>query len=269
MTPTQTVKQYGETVVASGRSAAERLAETYKTSLLAAVGVSDLAVERTRTAVKDLRSRAVALPGEAQVQADLAGKQARTRATEAVDRARTNAQELAVSLRPEAVLSTVAGLLDSARTRANARVEELAERGEHVVEDLRRQPGFRRLVRRTERAVDAVEDRLEDVLDETEKTVSGTADEVTSLAQKAASKTAKAVDKAETTTRSAAQSAKGTVGSAAATTPANRSSATNGTAKKTASAAKKAPAKATTARVTRARTARRADPTAVPAKKNG
>ncbi len=99
MTPTQTVKQYRDAVRTSGRSAAERLAETYKTSLLAAVGASDLAVERTRTAVKDLRSRAVALPGEAQVQADLAAKEARTRATEAVGRARTNAQEFAVSLR--------------------------------------------------------------------------------------------------------------------------------------------------------------------------
>jgi heparin binding hemagglutinin HbhA len=263
MTPTQTVKQYGETVVASGRSAAERLAESYKTSFLAAVGASDLAVERTRTAVKDLRSRAVALPGEAQVQADLATKEARTRATEAVGKARTSAQEFAVSLRPETVLSTVVGLVETARTRTTSRLEELAERGEHVVEELRRQPGFRRIVRRAESAVDAVEDRLEDVLEDTGKTVIDASNEVTSIAQKTAAKTAKAVDKAETGTRNAAETAKGTVDAAAETKPAKAT-----TAKKTAPAAKKAPAKATTARVTRARTARRADPTAVPAKKN-
>ena len=77
MTPTQTIKQYSDTVRASGRSVTERLAEGYKTSFLAAVGASDLAVERTRTVVDQLRNRVVALPGEAQVQADLASKEAR------------------------------------------------------------------------------------------------------------------------------------------------------------------------------------------------
>jgi heparin binding hemagglutinin HbhA len=262
MTPTQTIKQYRETVVASGRSVAERLAETYKTSVLATVGASDLAVERTRTAVKEFRSRAVALPGEAQVQADLAAKEARTRATEAVDRARTSAQELAVSLRPETVASTVAGLVVTAGSRATSRLEELAERGEHVVDELRRQPGFRRLVGRAEGAVDAVEDRLEGALEDTGKAVTEASNEVTSLTQKAAAKTTKAVDTAEARTRSAARTAKSAV-EAAEPKPAKRAAT-----KQTAPAAKKAPAKATTARVTRARTARRSDPTAVPAKKN-
>jgi heparin binding hemagglutinin HbhA len=278
MTATQTIKQYGETVVASSRSVAERLAETYKTSVLATVGASDLAVERTRTAVKEFRSRAVALPGEAQVQADLAAKEARTRATEAVGRARTSAQELAVSLRPETVASTVAGLVLTAGTRATSRLEELAERGEHVVDELRRQPGFRRLIRGAEGAVDAIEDRLEDALEDTGKAVTEASNEVTSLTQKAAAKTTKAVDKAEARTRSAARSAKSTVEAAepkpakpakASTVAKNRvNSAANTGAKRTTPAAEKAPAKAATARVTRARTARRSDPTAVPAKKN-
>ncbi|MCW2634245.1 MAG: uncharacterized protein JWQ99_612, partial [Blastococcus sp.] len=72
MTPTQTVKQYGETVVAAA-----------KTPVLAAIGAGDLAVERAKTVVAQFRSTAEALPGEAQVQADLAVKEARTRATEA------------------------------------------------------------------------------------------------------------------------------------------------------------------------------------------
>ena len=53
MTPTQTVKQYGETAV-----------KLYKTQLLATIGAGDLAVERARTAVASFRSRAEALPGE-------------------------------------------------------------------------------------------------------------------------------------------------------------------------------------------------------------
>src|SRR3954451_23655480 len=103
MTPTQTVKQYGETAV-----------KLTKTQLLATIGAGDLAVERARTVVGQLRSRAEALPGEARVQADLGVKQARTRAGEVVGQARTAAQQFATSVKPEAVRSTVAGLVENA-----------------------------------------------------------------------------------------------------------------------------------------------------------
>jgi heparin binding hemagglutinin HbhA len=56
MTPTQTVKQYGETVVA-----------VTKTPVLAAIGAGDLAVERALSVARQLRNRAEALPGDAQV----------------------------------------------------------------------------------------------------------------------------------------------------------------------------------------------------------
>ena len=60
MTATKTVKQYGETAVSA-----------YKTLNLAVIGAGDLAVERAKTAVSQLRSKAtssvMALPGEAQV----------------------------------------------------------------------------------------------------------------------------------------------------------------------------------------------------------
>jgi heparin binding hemagglutinin HbhA len=69
MTRTATVKQYGETA-----------ASAYKTLNLAVIGAGDLAVERARTVVAQFRTKAEALPGEAQVQADLAVKEARTRA---------------------------------------------------------------------------------------------------------------------------------------------------------------------------------------------
>ena len=163
-TTTQTVKQYGEFAVAQGRS----IAEQAKTPILAVVGAGDLAVERARTVVAQFRSKAtssiMALPGEAQVQADLAVKEARTRATEAAGTARTTAQQFATAVRPEAVRSTVESFFETARTQAVATVEKLAEHGAEVVEELRQQPGFRRVVRRAERAVDTVEDALEDVL---------------------------------------------------------------------------------------------------------
>src|SRR5688572_31989118 len=99
MTPTQTVKQYGETAVAVA-----------KTPVLAAIGAGDLAFGRAKTVVAQFRSQAEALPREAQVQADLAVKEARTLATEAAGTARTTAQHLATAVRPEVLRSTVAAL---------------------------------------------------------------------------------------------------------------------------------------------------------------
>jgi heparin binding hemagglutinin HbhA len=246
MSTAQTVRQYGETVL-----------NQYKTSLLATIGAGDLAVERTRTLVEQLRTRAEALPGEAQVQADLAAKELRTRLGDAL----SAAQSAAANLRGERVRVTVTELVDNARRQAGETLETLTDRGTEVVEELRRQPGVQRFLGRTERAVDVVEDRVEDLLEETSETVADASSEVTSVAQKAASKAGKAVDEAEETTRSAARSAREGVRSAR--TP-------------------KAPEKATPARrragrttvtavdgettVLRAATADREDPTAVPAK---
>src|SRR5688572_26446545 len=102
MTATQTVKQYGEFAVTAAKPA-----------VLAVIGAGDLAVERARIVLGQFRSKAEALPGEAQVQADLAVKEARTRATEAAGTARTTAHQFAVATRPEALKSTVAGLLET------------------------------------------------------------------------------------------------------------------------------------------------------------
>jgi heparin binding hemagglutinin HbhA len=233
MTATQTVKQYGEFAVTHAKPA-----------VLAVIGAGDLAVERARTVLGQFRSKAVALPGEAQVQADLAVKEARTAA-----------HQLVVAVRPEALKDTVVGLVGTARTQAAATVETLAERGAEVVEDLRRQPAFRRVVRRAERAVDAVEDTLEDVLEETAEAVADASNEVTSIAQKTAAKATKVAAKAEDKVESAAESTKATI-DAAEETPAEKSAPA---AKKTTPAAKRTPAKATTARVSRARTAKRAN----------
>jgi heparin binding hemagglutinin HbhA len=243
MTATETVKQYGETVVTTGRTVAEQL----RTPLLAVVGAGDLAVRRTVTVVEGLRSRAEALPGEAQVQADLAAKEARTRAIQVAGQARTAA-------RPEVVLGTVSTLVEAARTQ----VEALAQHGAVVVDDLRRQPAFRTVVRRAERAVDTVEDRLEDVLEETAEAVAEASNEVTSLAQKTAAKAEKVIDSAEEATHEAAETAKATIAEAEEPVAAKP-------AKKNSPARTSTPAK-TSARVSRARTAKRNDPTAVPAK---
>jgi heparin binding hemagglutinin HbhA len=258
MTRTETVKQYGETAVSA-----------YKTLNLAVIGAGDLAVERARTAVAQFRSKAtssiVALPGEAHVQADLAVKEARTRATEAAGTARTAAQQFTTVVRPDVLRDTVTGLVETARTQAISTVEHLAAHGAEVVEELRRQPGFRRIVRQAEHAVDAVEDTLEDVLEETAEAVVEASNEVTSVAQKTAAKATKVAAKAEEKVEDAAEATKAVAEDAVEEPkPATKANA----AKKTAPAARKSPAKATSARVTRARTAKPADPTAVPAKKN-
>jgi heparin binding hemagglutinin HbhA len=246
MSRTDTLKSYGETLVETGR-----------TGLLAALGAGDVAVDRARTVVGGLRSRAEALPGEAQVQADLGAKEARTRvetAREQARRAAVHARTTVTELRPETVLGTVTGLVDSARTQALGAIEELAGRGEALVGDLRRQPAFRKVVARTERAVDAVEDGLEDVLEETGETVAQASDTVTSVAQQAAARTGEAVDAATADVQDAAEATKATVADAAADAPAADETPAAPAAKAT-PARKRAPKAATVP-----------DPLAVPAK---
>jgi heparin binding hemagglutinin HbhA len=243
MSTAQTVRHYGETVL-----------NQYKTSLLATIGAGDLAVERTRTLVEQLRTKAEALPGEAQVQADLAAKELRTRLNDAL----TAAQQFATTLRREDVRGTLAGLVESAREQAEGTLEQLSDRGAEVVEELRRQPGVQRFLGRTERAVDVVEDRVEDLLEETSEAVADASSEVTSVAQKAASKAEKAVDEAEESTRSAARSARSGVRAA-------RSTEAKAPARKRGGRTTVTTPEGQTA-VLKAATADREDPTAVPAK---
>ena len=233
----------------------KQVAERGRTPLLAAVGAGDLAVEQARTALATLRSRAEALPGEAQVQIDLAAKEARTRAEQAADRAR----QLAVAVRPDTVANTVAGLLETARTQAVSTVEALADRGADVLEELRRQPAFRRFAGRAEQVVDRVEDAVEEVIEETAEAVTEASDEVTSLVQKAASKTAKAAAKAEAAVDEAADSAKAAIDETAETVDETAAKAARKPAERTTSAAKATGTKGTSARVGRARTAKSTD----------
>jgi heparin binding hemagglutinin HbhA len=185
----------------------EQVAERGRTPLLVAVGAGDLAVEQARTVLATLRSRAEALPGEAQVQVDLATREARTRAEQAADRARG----LVTVVRPDAVVTTVAGLVGQARTQAAGTVEALAERGADVLQELRRQPGLRRFVARAEQAVDIVEDAVEEVIEETAEAVTEASDEITSVVQKAAARTTKAAARAEAAVDQAADQAKATL----------------------------------------------------------
>ncbi|WP_222194396.1 hypothetical protein [Modestobacter italicus] len=279
----QTLKQQGETIV--------------RTGLLAALGAGDAAVDRARSVVGTFRSRAEALPGEAQVQADLAAKDARTRAEQARERAaraaaeararagqaRSQAEDAATqaraavtsaasTVRPETVLGTVTGLVDAARTQALSAIEELAGRGEKVVGGLRTQPVFRKVAARTERAVDAVEDGVEDVLAETGETVGKASDQITSVAQKTKARTDKALDEVGQDTEAAAESAKRTVRGAAAKTTEQATSepaTTKPASTKPAKAAKATPAKAApkrTAKATAPAAETLPDPLAVPAK---
>ena len=229
MTTTQTAKQYGELAVAQGRS----LAEQARTPILAAVGAGDLAV-----------------------------REARARATDAVDIARSTAQQLAGAVRPDALRGTVAELVETARTQATSTLDSLAERGAGVVAELRRQPGFRRVVRRAEDAVDSVEDALEDLLEETAEAVVEASNEVTSVAQKTAARAGKVAAQTESSVDAAAAAVKD--GLEDAVEPPQRATTVSG---KKSSAARTSANGTATARVTRARTAERTDPAAVPAKR--
>ena len=235
----------------SATSLIEQVAERGRTPLLVAVGAGDLAVEQARTVLASLRSRAEALPGEAQVQVDLATKEARTRAELAADRARG----LATAVRPEAVVSSLNTLVEQARTQALGTVEALAERGADVLQELRRQPGFRRFAAKAEAAVDTVEEAVEEVIEETAEAVTEASDEVTSLVQKAASRTTKIAEKAEAAVDQVADQAKATIEDTAEAADQATAEAARKPAKRTTAARGKA-ATGTSARVARTRTAK-------------
>jgi heparin binding hemagglutinin HbhA len=267
MSTTDTLKQYGETLVESSR-----------TGLLAAIGAGDVAVERARSTVGIVRTRAEALPGEAQAQADLAVKeariraeQARARAAQATADARARAAQAAeqagdaassarsavssavATVRPETVLATVSTLVGAARAQAVSTLVELAGRGEKVVEELRSQPLVRRVAGRAEQTVDAVAETVEDTLAETADTVEAASNEVTSVAQKIAARADKAVEEATSSTEAAAETTKRRV--RATTAPKADDKGTGRGTKRT-----------TTVETVEASTTPVPDPTAVPAK---
>ncbi|MGY1694978.1 MULTISPECIES: hypothetical protein [unclassified Geodermatophilus] len=230
----------------------EQVAERGRTPLLVAVGAGDLAVTQARTVLATLRSRAEALPGEAQVQVDLATREARTRAEQAADRAR----QLVTVVRPDAVVTTVTGLVEQARTQAAGTVEALAERGADVLQELRRQPGIRRFVVRAEQAVDTVEDAVEEVIEEAAEAVTEASDEITSRVQKAAARTTKAAAKAEAAVEETAEQAKATLEETVEAADEATAKAARKPAKRT-PAARSSAAKGTSARVTRTRTTKK------------
>ena len=234
MSTTDTLKHYGETLV-----------EQSRTGLLVALGAVDAAVERARTAVGTVRTRAEALPGEAQVQADLAAKEARTRAEQARARAAAAAAEArlrattaaeqagdaaqqarnavtsaAAAVRPEVLRSTVTGLVESARADAAAVLAELAGRGEKVVDELRAQPVVRKIVGRTEQVVnttvDTVAATVEDTLAEAADAVATASNKVTSVAQKTAARAEEVAEEVVEDTEAAAATTKSQVRAAAA-----------------------------------------------------
>ncbi|MGY1843470.1 hypothetical protein [Modestobacter sp. SYSU DS0875] len=279
MSRTDALKHYGETLVDTGR-----------TGLLAALGAGDVAVDRARTVVGQFRSRTEALPGEAQVQADLAGKEARTRAEQARARAaqaaaearvraaqareqaaaaaqqarvaaaqaRTAAVDAAATVRPDTVMGTVTGLVETARTQALTTIGELADRGATLVG-----PTFQRFAGRAEQAVDTMEGAVADAAGTAQETVDAASNEVTSVAQKTAARADDALDTVAGETAEAAATTKRRVRDGAAT-------ATEETAGKPAkkATARKAPAKKAGAeRGTAAEsTTPVPDPLAVPAK---
>lgn len=165
MSITSEVKQYTGVATEQGKAA---LAGVRK-PVFAAVGAGDLLVSRTAARGKQIVARSQDL--------------ATARVTPAT-----------VS---ESVRSTVSGYLQAAGDQANNAYTQLSRRGAEVVHEFRKDPRVQRVILRTERAVDVVEDSLEDLLDEAGQDVA----EATAAAKDAVSEGA---DKTRATVRKSA-----------------------------------------------------------------
>lgn len=124
----------------------------------------------------------------------------------------------------ESVRGTVGGYLQAAGDQATNAYTQLSRRGAEVVHEFRKDPRVQRVILRTERAVDVVEDGLEDLLD-------GAGHEVAEATGAAKDAVAEGAERTRTTVRK----------SAARNTNARKSTATT-------SPARKAPVRDTAAR---------------------
>ncbi len=168
----------------------------------------------------------------------------------AVIGASDHAAKRAVAVRPRAIREAVRDVVTEAVSTARKTVRRYEKRGHMVVADLRRAPGFTRVLNGAENAVDRIEDTLEDLISDAQ----GELQDVRAGAGTTASR-AKATVRRAGTRRSAARKPAGTKASPAASRATKSNSAKGAPARK-ATTTKATPTKrATVKRARRSATA--------------
>lgn len=150
----------GKDLTKDAKAAGDTALQTAKTPFYAVIGASDHAAKFALARVADLRTRVEHAPADLRTRAENLPGDVRTAAEQARDRA--NAQVGYV--RPDAVRDTVKSAVGEVVDTAIKTVRRYEKRGQMVVADLRRSPGFTRVLKTAENAVDSVEDKLEDLI---------------------------------------------------------------------------------------------------------
>lgn len=163
---------------------------------------SEIAAEQGRLALAGVRSYVFAAVG--------AGDAVVTRATEQGRQLAARTQEIATGrVVPTAVVAdvgkAVGSYLQTAGEQAVTAYVQLSKRGEEVVHEFGKDPRVQRVIFRAERAVDTVEDTLEDMLDEIDSDVTDAKDAVAAGAEKSRGRLGKSATRntnaAKSTTR--------------------------------------------------------------------
>lgn len=124
----------------------------------------EILAEQGKLALASARKSAFAVVG--------AGDAVLARAAEQGKQFAARTQEVATSrVDPAEVRKTVESYLQAAGDQAATAYAQLSKRGQEVVHEFRKDPRVQRVILRTERAVDSVEDTLEDLLDDVASTV--------------------------------------------------------------------------------------------------
>lgn len=244
MTINQDVKTLGQDLTDQAKGAGDAAVEqtktaiaTVKTPLYAVIGASDHAAKVARELVTDLRTRAESLPVDLKNRTENLPGEVRG----AAEGARERATAQAATVRPEAIRETVRGVLTEAVETARKAVRRYEKRGQMVVADIRRAPGFTKVLKSAEGAVDRVEDALEALISDAQGELKGVRKSASSTATKA-----KVTVRKASTRRTAAPKATATKASTRKATPRKATATKATTAKRT--PAKKSAAKASTSK---------------------
>ncbi len=132
---------------------------------------SEIAAEQGKLALAGVRTYALAAVG--------AGDLVVTRAADQGKQLATRTQEIATGrVAPADVRKVVGNYLQTAGEQAVTVYVQLSKRGEEVVHEFRKDPRVQRVIFRAERAVDTVEDSLEDLLEEVDSEIADAKDAV-------------------------------------------------------------------------------------------
>ncbi len=250
MSINQDIKTLGKDLTDEARAAGDATVEqtvnavsAIKTPLYAVIGASDHAAKVARELVTDLRGKAETLPGDLRNRAENLPGDVRGAAGEARERATTQA----AAVRPEAIREVFIGAVTEAVSTARKAVRRYEKRGQMVVADIRRTPGFTKVLKTAESAVDRVEDALEDLIHDAQGELKVARRTAGSTASKAKATVRKASTR-RTPARKATPAKSDTAKATAAKVTAKKAGATKAGTKASTKAAAKAPIKRTPAK---------------------